>query len=108
MEARSVRSVGIKMTSIESIPHDTLPKVIGHRGARGLAPENTLASIRTAKGLGCSWVEVDVMLTKDKVSDLRVFVPKIGACPVASFVAVEVDVMLKKDKVDDLRAFAPK
>ena len=57
------------MTSIESTPHDTLPKVIGHRGARGLAPENTLASIRTAKGLGCSWVEVDVMLTKDKVSD---------------------------------------
>lgn len=55
------------MSSV-SIPRDALPKVIGHRGARGLAPENTLASIRTAKGIGCSWVEVDVMLTKDKVS----------------------------------------
>lgn len=44
-----------------------LPKIIGHRGARSLAPENTLASIRSAKAVGCSWVEVDVMLTKDKV-----------------------------------------
>jgi glycerophosphoryl diester phosphodiesterase len=43
-----------------------LPKVIGHRGAKSVAPENTLASIRAAKALGCTWVEVDVMLTKDK------------------------------------------
>jgi hypothetical protein len=35
--------------------------------ATAVAPENTLASIRAAKSLGCSWVEVDVMLTKDKV-----------------------------------------
>jgi len=96
------------MTSIESMPHDMLPKVIGHRGACGLAPENTLASIRTAKGLGCSWVEVDVMLTKDKVRDLRVFAPKIVTCLVACFVAVEVEVMLNKDKVNYLRVCAPK
>mmetsp|Transcript_75181 Transcript_75181/g.122194 ORF Transcript_75181/g.122194 Transcript_75181/m.122194 type:complete len:287 (-) Transcript_75181:108-968(-) len=44
-----------------------LPSVIGHRGAKSIAPENTLASIRSAKAVGCSWVEVDVMLTKDKV-----------------------------------------
>jgi glycerophosphoryl diester phosphodiesterase len=41
--------------------------VIGHRGARSVAPENTLASISAAKQMGCTWVELDVMLTKDKV-----------------------------------------
>ncbi len=39
--------------------------VIGHRGARSLAPENTLASIRAAKACGADLVEVDVRLTKD-------------------------------------------
>ena len=49
-------------------PHTMeLPRVIGHRGAKAVAPENTLASIRAAKACGCTWVEVDVMLTQDKV-----------------------------------------
>jgi len=38
------------------------PRVIGHRGACGFAPENTLTSFRKAKDLGCTWVEFDVML----------------------------------------------
>ena len=42
-----------------------LPRVIGHRGAAGAAPENTLASIRKARELGASWVEFDVKLTRD-------------------------------------------
>jgi glycerophosphoryl diester phosphodiesterase len=46
----------------------SMPQVIGHRGAKSVAPENTLASVRAAKALGCSWVEVDVMLSKDKVA----------------------------------------
>lgn len=33
---------------------------IGHRGARGYAPENTLKSIAKAMELGAPWVEVDV------------------------------------------------
>lgn len=33
---------------------------IGHRGARGHAPENTLASVRKAIALGADWIEVDV------------------------------------------------
>ncbi len=44
-----------------------LPRVIGHRGAAGLAPENTLAGLRKAAELGCGMVEVDVKLTRDGV-----------------------------------------
>lgn len=42
-----------------------LPSVIGHRGAAGHAPENTLAGIKRAAALGATWVELDVALTKD-------------------------------------------
>lgn len=44
-----------------------LPKIIGHRGACGYAPENTIESIRTAAELGAKWVELDVKLTKDQI-----------------------------------------
>lgn len=44
-----------------------LPKVIGHRGAKAYAPENTLESIETAASLGVEWVELDVKLTRDGV-----------------------------------------
>ena len=39
----------------------------GHRGARGLAPENTLAAFRTALGLGVTTLETDLAVTKDGV-----------------------------------------
>ena len=42
-----------------------LPRVIGHRGAAGRAPENTLAGLRHAAQLGASWVEFDVRLSAD-------------------------------------------
>lgn len=42
-----------------------LPKVIGHRGAKAYAPENTLASFHAAADMGVEWVEMDVKLTKD-------------------------------------------
>lgn len=37
-------------------------KVMGHRGAALLAPENTLSSIRAAAAAGATWVEIDVYL----------------------------------------------
>lgn len=39
--------------------------IIGHRGARGLAPENTLASFRAGIKAGADWIEFDVRATKD-------------------------------------------
>jgi len=44
-----------------------IPKIIGHRGACGYAPENTLVSIQTAHDMGIDWVELDVKLTSDDV-----------------------------------------
>lgn len=43
------------------------PRVIGHRGAAALAPENTLAGFRKAAESGVRWVEFDVHLTADGV-----------------------------------------
>lgn len=42
-----------------------LPRIIGHRGARASAPENTLAGLRQARREGALWVEFDVKLTAD-------------------------------------------
>lgn len=47
-------------------PSSLVPAVIGHRGAAGHAPENTLVSIRKAAELGARWVEFDVKLTLDR------------------------------------------
>lgn len=47
---------------------------IGHRGARGHAPENTLLGIDTAMCLGAHWVECDVQLHQGELllmHDLR-------------------------------------
>ncbi len=45
-----------------------LPKVIAHRGASQIAPENTLIAFEKARELGATWVEFDVMLTQDNVA----------------------------------------
>lgn len=41
--------------------------VIGHRGARGYAPENTIPAYKAALKHGVDWVDIDVVATKDKV-----------------------------------------
>ena len=40
-------------------------RVIGHRGAAGLEPENTLRSVRRAILLGVDEVEIDIRVSKD-------------------------------------------
>ena len=52
-------------SALEGAAPIALPRVIGHRGAAGTAPENTLASIAKANELGASWIEFDVKLTQD-------------------------------------------
>ena len=39
----------------------------GHRGARGLAPENTLPAFETALSIGVTTLELDIAMTKDDV-----------------------------------------
>ncbi len=39
----------------------------GHRGARGLAPENTIAAFTRAVGIGVSTLETDIAVTRDGV-----------------------------------------
>lgn len=42
------------------------PMLIGHRGCRGIEPENTLRAIKNAMSIGADGVEIDVLLSKDK------------------------------------------
>lgn len=46
-------------------------KIIGHRGARGLAPENTLKSILKALNHDVDEIEIDVRITKDSLAVLH-------------------------------------
>jgi len=46
---------------------DGLVRIIGHRGARGIMPENTLIGFEWTLGMGIGALEFDVVLTKDDV-----------------------------------------
>jgi glycerophosphoryl diester phosphodiesterase len=54
--------------SIFSSSAQYIPKfdIQGHRGARGLKPENTIPAFLTALDLGVTTVELDVVITKDR------------------------------------------
>jgi len=43
------------------------PLVIGHRGAAGTAPENTVAAFKDARAAGVDYLEIDVQLSADGV-----------------------------------------
>jgi glycerophosphoryl diester phosphodiesterase len=49
----------------ESRASDRHPTIVGHRGASGLAPENTLAAFQVAADLHIDGVEFDVQRTTD-------------------------------------------
>lgn len=46
-------------------------KIIGHRGAKGLAPENTIASLEAALKHHVAEIEIDIRVTKDGVPVLN-------------------------------------
>ncbi len=48
-----------------AIERNHKPLVIAHRGASGLAPENTLAAFKVAIALGADGIEMDVQLSAD-------------------------------------------
>jgi len=45
--------------------------LIGHRGARGLAPENTIAALQAGLDAGVDMLEIDVRVTRDGVPVLH-------------------------------------
>ncbi|MDA0978265.1 MAG: glycerophosphodiester phosphodiesterase family protein [Proteobacteria bacterium] len=45
----------------------SFPMCIGHRGARGYKPENTLPAFDFAIELGCDWLELDVHLVEGEL-----------------------------------------
>ena len=58
MKIKSIILISVIMvTSCNTI---SKPLVIGHRGAKGHAPENTLKSIQKAIELGVDGIEIDV------------------------------------------------
>ncbi|HWV36456.1 MAG TPA: glycerophosphodiester phosphodiesterase family protein [Thermomicrobiales bacterium] len=69
-------------------------QLIAHRGARGEAPENTIAGFRYARELGLEAVELDVRLSRDNqlvvIHDDTVDRTTDGTGPVSSFTAAEL------------------
>ncbi len=43
-------------------------RLIGHRGARGIMPENTMAGFEFTVGIGVEALEFDVVLTRDRIA----------------------------------------
>jgi glycerophosphoryl diester phosphodiesterase len=63
----ALRIVAFAAASLLAAPEAHAFDLEGHRGARGLAPENTLAAFRRALAIGVTTIETDVAVTKDLV-----------------------------------------
>ncbi|MEU1184297.1 glycerophosphodiester phosphodiesterase family protein [Streptomyces sp. NPDC005820] len=78
------------------------PRISGHRGAAGYAPENTLPSFDKADELGVDWVETDVQRTRDgelillhdrdlrRTTNVESVFPSRASRPVSDFTAAEL------------------
>ncbi len=60
-------SPSLKPFSVRQKGKAKMPWVVGHRGAMGHAPENTMTSFEAAINLGADMLEFDVRLTKDGI-----------------------------------------
>ena len=82
-----------KMTSNEPIQKNNNQVAFdkeGHRGCRGLMPENTIDAMTNALGMGITTLEMDIVITKDKkviLSHEPFFNHEITTKPDGSFVA---------------------
>lgn len=53
--------------SLAGTPESEQPVVIGHRGAAGTAPENTVSAFKDGRASGADFFEIDVQLSADGV-----------------------------------------
>src|SRR2546430_2645680 len=71
MRRPPVRKSMVQASSSASTPTAGMPATAfdlqGHRGARGLAPENTIEAFSTALSIGVTTLELDVGMSKDGV-----------------------------------------
>jgi glycerophosphoryl diester phosphodiesterase len=89
-------------SDVRAIENGERPTVIAHRGASAYAPENTLAAVDKAAGLGIRWVENDVQRTKDgelvvihddnlqRTTDVEQLFPDRAPWKVKDFTAAEI------------------
>ena len=70
-------------------------EIVSHRGANGLAPENTLAAAQLSVDLGVDFIEVDVWTSRDNVfyvmHDATVDRPTNGTGHLLSLSSSEID-----------------
>lgn len=68
MKVVTLTLMALVMTSSVAVSQKKLPffDVQGHRGARGLKPENTIPAFITALDLGVTTIELDLAVTKDR------------------------------------------
>lgn len=57
--------VGVSAVAARQVRFEDNVEIMGHRGAGGLAPENTLTAVQEAIDNGADWVEIDVQETSD-------------------------------------------
>ena len=87
---------------------DRKPLIIGHRGAAGLAPENTLTAFRRAVELGVDGIELDVHLAADGevvVHHDPLLKPEIARHPHGGWVDPEERLAIKALTVGDLKRY---
>ena len=82
--------------------------LLGHRGARGLMPENTLAAFATALAIGVTTLELDVGVTRDGVVVVRhdtALNPAIARGPDGSWIGRGAQRPIKTMTFADLQLF---
>ena len=68
----NVDSASREVSALQALVRAETFVIIGHRGAAGLAPENTLPSFAHALALGCPMLELDVHRIADTDTELAV------------------------------------